>query len=65
MPLYEKGDVNNPTRYKGISICGVGRKLYSCIINRKLQEWVEENITDKYQAVFKRAYFTIGLCLFC
>jgi hypothetical protein len=60
IPLLKKGDVNNPSNYRGISLCDTSSKLYSTIINNRLQEWVEENnITGEYQAGFKRGYSTI------
>ena len=60
MPLYKKGDVNNPNNYRGISLCDVSSKVYSTIINNRLQEWVEENnITGEFQAGFKRNYSTV------
>ena len=60
LPLYKKGDVNNPNNYRGISVSDVSSKLFSTIINRRLQEWVQDNnITDEYQAGFKQGYSTI------
>ena len=60
LPLYKKGNIMNPNNYRGISLCDVTSKLYSTIINRRLQEWVEEyNITGEFQAGFKRSYSTI------
>lgn len=60
LPLFKKGDVNNPNNYRGITLSDVSSKVYSAIINRRLQEWVEENnITGEEQAGFKRNYSTI------
>jgi hypothetical protein len=60
LPLYKKGDVNNPNNYRGISLCDASSKVYSVIINQRMQEWVEENnITGEFQAGFKRNYSTI------
>ena len=60
LPLYKKGDVNNANNYRGISLCDISSKLYSTIINSRLQEWTEENnITGEYQAGFKRNYSTV------
>ena len=33
IPLLKKGDVNNPSNYRGISLCDTSSKLYSTIIN--------------------------------
>ena len=59
LPLYKKGDVNNPGNYRGISLCDTSSKLYGTIINNRLQAWVEENnITGEFQAGFKKGYST-------
>ena len=58
--LFKKGDMNNPSNYRGISPCDASSKLYSTIINNKLREWVKQNnITGEYEAGFKRRYSTI------
>ena len=60
LPLFKKGDRNNPGNYRGISLCDISSKIYSTIINRRLQAWVEENnITGEHQAGFKKGYSTI------
>jgi hypothetical protein len=59
LPLFKKGDVNNANNYRGISLCNVSSKLYSSVINNRLQEWVNlNNITGEYQAGFKKEYST-------
>ena len=60
LPLYKKGDANDPNNYRGISLCNACSKLYSAIINNRLQTWVKDNnITGEYQAGFKKDYSTI------
>jgi len=60
LPLYKKGDTNDPGNYRGISLGDASSKIYGADINRRLQEWVEEhNITGEYQAGFKKGYSTI------
>lgn len=60
MPLFKKGSVNDPSNYRGISLRDVSSKLYSSIINRRLQEWVQQNnITGEHQAGFKKGYSTV------
>ena len=55
VPLFKKGDVNNPNNYRGISLSDTSRKVYSTIINLRLQKWVEvNNITGEHQAGFKK-----------
>ena len=41
IPLFKKGDMNNPSNYRGISLCDTSSKLYRTIINNRLREWVE------------------------
>lgn len=43
LPLYKKGEVNNPGNYRGISLCNISSKVYSSVINNRLQKWVEMN----------------------
>ena len=51
LPLFKKDEVNNPNNYRGISLCDTSSKLYSTIINHRLQEWVEKsNITGENQS---------------
>ena len=60
LPLFKKGDVNNPGNYRGISLSNVSSKIYGFIINKRLQCWVEEiGLTGEYQAGFKAGYSTI------
>ena len=59
-PLFKKGNANDPNNYRGISLCDISSKIYSSIINSRLQKWIEENnTTDEYQAGFKKGYSTI------
>ena len=61
LPLCNKGDVNNTNNYRGVFLNNVSSKLYSSIINSRLQEWVEvDNNKGEHQADFKRVFFTIG-----
>jgi hypothetical protein len=60
LPLYKKGDVNDPGNYRGISLCNISSKVYAAVINARLQRWVElNNITGEWQAGFKKGYSTI------
>ena len=60
LPLYKKGDANNPGNYRGISLLDISSKIYGNIINRRLQAWVDENnLTGEVQAGFKKGYSTI------
>ena len=60
LPLFKKGDCNNPNNYRGIPLCDVTGKLYSSIINNRLQEWIDDSdITGECKGGFKRGYSTI------
>eukprot|EP00745_Piridium_sociabile_P014999 TRINITY_DN220_c0_g1_i5.p1 TRINITY_DN220_c0_g1~~TRINITY_DN220_c0_g1_i5.p1 ORF type:complete len:431 (+),score=53.42 TRINITY_DN220_c0_g1_i5:76-1293(+) len=55
LPLFKKGDANDTNNYRGVSLCNISSKLYSSIINNRLQEWVNmNNITGEHQAGFKK-----------
>ena len=60
VPLFKIGNINDVNNYRGISLCDVGSKIYGCIINARLQDWVElKNITGEHQAGFKKEHSTI------
>ena len=60
IPLFKKGNQNDPDNYRGISLCDISSKLYSSIINNSLQEWIEQNnLTGECQAGFKKDYSTV------
>ena len=60
VPLFKKGNQNDPNNYRGISLCDISSKLYSSIINNRLQEWIEQNsLTGECQAGFKKDYSTV------
>ena len=60
LPLYKKGDVNNPENYRGISLCNISSKVYSSVINNRLQRWVNiHDTTGEWQAGFKKDHSTI------
>ena len=59
-PLLKKGDANNPDNYRGISLLNICSKLYSHILNNRLNKWIEENeIVDECQTGFRKNYSTI------
>ena len=60
IPLFKNGNQNDPDNYRGISLCDISSKLYSSIINNRLQEWIEQNsLTGECQAGFKKDYSTV------
>ena len=60
VPLYKKGEVNNPDNYRGISLLSVTSKFFTGILNKRLYSWAEDN--DKInieQAGFRKSHSTI------
>ena len=52
--------INLPDNYREISLCDISSKLYSSIINNRLQEWIEQNnLMGECQAGFKKDYSTV------
>ena len=41
LPLYKKGDINDPGNYRGISLCDISSKVYGKVINKRIQQWVD------------------------
>ena len=59
-PLHKKGNPNDPNNYRGISLSDVSEKLFSTIINRRLQIWVDMNDTiGEQQAGLRKDYSTV------
>ena len=60
LPLFKKGSASDPNNYRGITLSNISSKIYSAIVNSRLQEWVtENNLTGEHQAGFKKGYSTI------
>ena len=60
VPLYKKGDVNNPGNYRGISLLSTGYKLYTEVILGRLEGEVEEKkLLPEGQAGFRKKRSTV------
>lgn len=60
VPIFKKGDLNNPGNYRGISLLSVISKIYTRILNRRLVTWCNENsVIREEQAGFRQGYATI------
>ena len=46
VPLYKKGDVNDPGNYRGITLLSTLGKLSTKILNNKLTKWSENYKPD-------------------
>ena len=59
-PIYKKGDPNEPSNYRAITLVSCLGKLYTSIVNERLKKWALQNdvITDA-QFGFKADYSTI------
>ena len=59
-PLHKKGDINIADNYRGISLLDICSKLYTSILNKRIQIWIENNsIIGEEQAGFRREHSTI------
>ena len=60
VPLFKKGDTNQPGNYRGISLLCIISKLFTAILNKRLYNWAEQNekISEE-QAGFRKNYSTI------
>ena len=59
-PLYKKGDPNKADNYRGISLLNILSKVYSHILNNRLNTWIEmqERIGEN-QAGFRKKRSTV------
>jgi hypothetical protein len=69
-PLHKKGDIKHPDNYRGISLLNIGSKLYSFILNKRLNKWIQvNNIIGEEQAGFREKrctadhVFTLVACV--
>ncbi|XP_059225904.1 uncharacterized protein LOC131997976 [Stomoxys calcitrans] len=59
-PIHKKGDLNEPSNYRGISFMNCVAKLFMGLINERLYNWVENyQILTEYQAGFRKNYSTV------
>jgi len=59
VPLFKKGDKNNPANYRGISLLSTVSKIFTSILNKRLYSWAEyENKICEEQAGFRKQYAT-------
>jgi hypothetical protein len=60
IPIFKKGDNNNPDNYRGIALTSVLSKVYTYILNKRLTEWSnKESKLLEEQAGFRSGYSTI------
>lgn len=55
IPLPKKGDLQDPSNYRGIALCNAISKVYTQILANRLTTWVESfNIIPESQAGFRK-----------
>ena len=59
-PIYKKGDKNNVDNYRGITLLSCVGKLFTSILNNRINKWAEENkILDDFQFGFREQKSTV------
>ena len=59
IPLYKKGDPLNPTNYRPITLLSCMGKLFTAVLNTRLNNYLEEmNLLNENQAGFRQNYAT-------
>ena len=57
----QKGDRNNLDNYRGISLISCFSKLFTSVLNNRLEKFIEVNqIIGEEQAGFRHGYSTLG-----
>lgn len=55
VPIYKKGDKNEPANYRGITLLSTIGKLFTRILNNRLNDWAEEyHVYIEAQAGFRK-----------
>lgn len=59
-PIYEtKGDKASPDNYRGITILSCFRRLFTAVLNNRLNKYLEDmNMFNEEQAGFRKNYST-------
>ena len=60
MPIYKNiGDINDPDNYRGITILSCFGKLFTAVLNRRLNDYLESlSLLIEEQAGFRKHYST-------
>lgn len=60
LPIFKKGDPNDPINYRGISFLNSALKIYTTLLYKRLNTWVNTNKKlSEFQAGFRSGYSTI------
>ena len=59
VPIYKKGDTNNPANYRGITLTCAMSKLFTFMLNKRINEWAEQSdLFSQAQFAYKTGYST-------
>lgn len=60
VPIYKKGDINDPNNYRGLTLVSCMGKLFTSILNKRLMKWDQKyNVITDAQFGFKPGCSTI------
>ena len=60
VPIFKKGDINDVSNYRGITLLSTVGKLFTRILNNRLNKWAEEySIYIEAQAGFRKLMSTV------
>ena len=59
VPIYKKGDKDDPANYRGITLTCAMSKVFTFMLNKRIGEWTEqEDILSQAQFAYKAGYST-------
>jgi len=63
--LHKKGDPNDVNNYRGITLVSSFSKMFTSILNKRVNDWVENNnIVSDAQFGFRKGRSTVDAILF-
>ena len=64
VPIYKKGDTNDPANYRGITLTCAMSKLFTFMLNKRIHEWAEQSdLFSQAQFAYKTGYSTTDVFL--
>ena len=59
VPIYKKGNKEDPSNYRGITLTSAMSKLFTHMVNQRISDWSEESgILSQAQFAYKKGYNT-------
>ena len=66
VPILKKGDMSNPSNYRGITLINSFAKLFSLVIRKRVNSWCEEQtLLNDFQFGFRDKRGTADCILLC